>query len=158
GLAAKPHGENDFVLYDTLGIGQAVVLSQLAVEVAQQFDGDTTFAEIADVVKEALPGAQVSTDVIAGLAAALDEALFLESPRFDAHLDIPIRQPVCASVNSGGAPALKKQLTSLFTSPGGPGLPENRRANTGKLRAVLVPHMDYGRGGVTYGHGFKELI
>jgi AmmeMemoRadiSam system protein B len=26
------------------------------------------------------------------------------------------------------------------------------------LRAVLVPHMDYGRGNVTYGHGFKELI
>ena len=27
-----------------------------------------------------------------------------------------------------------------------------------RLRAVLVPHMDYARGGVTYGWGFKELV
>src|SRR5207248_10441196 len=45
--------------------------------------------------------------------------------------------------------------------PGGPGLPEDGRGqpgrSPGKLRAVLVPHMDYGRGNVTYGWGFREL-
>jgi AmmeMemoRadiSam system protein B len=30
-------------------------------------------------------------------------------------------------------------------------------APKGRLRAALVPHMDYARGGVTYGWGFKEI-
>jgi AmmeMemoRadiSam system protein B len=37
-----------------------------------------------------------------------------------------------------------------------PGTPS--RSPEGRLRAVLLPHMDYGRGNVTYGFGFKELF
>ena len=37
----------------------------------------------------------------------------------------------------------------MFTDPKGPGLPRLRQPD-GSLRAALVPHIDYGRGGVTY--------
>ena len=53
--------------------------------------------------------------------------------------------------------ALRRQLMRLFTDPRGPGLPEPRRTN-GNLRAALIPHIDYPRGGVTYAWGFKEVV
>jgi AmmeMemoRadiSam system protein B len=158
GLAAEPHGPNDFALHDTLGVGRPVVLSPLAVEVARRFDGESTPAEIAARVKADYPGAQVSADVVAGLAVALDGALLLDSPRLRAHVNGPVRKPACVGNYAADPAALGRQLDSLFTAPGGPGMPGRRAASPGRLRAVLVPHMDYGRGNVTYGHGFKELV
>jgi AmmeMemoRadiSam system protein B len=156
GLAADTHGEGDFLLYDPHGFGKPVVLSPLAIEVAERFDGESTCEEIAESIRATLPGVKVSADVVAGLAAGLDEAFLLVSPRLRALLDTPVREPCCVR---GDARTLREQLAQLFTAPDGPGMPDHRRAkdNSG-LRAVLVPHMDYGRGNVTYGHGFKELI
>ena len=39
-----------------------------------------------------------------------------------------------------------------------PGPASQRPATGGRLRAVLLPHMDYARGNVTYGYGFKALF
>jgi AmmeMemoRadiSam system protein B len=158
GLAAEPHGRGDFALYDPCGIGGAVVLSPMAIEVAERFDGRSTCAQIAAALAAEFPGATVSADVVAGLAAGLDDAYLLVSPRLRALLDTPVRKPCCFD-DSTSATALRAQLTRLFTAPNGPRLPEHRRGKESRgLRAVLVPHMDYGRGNVTYGHGFKELV
>src|SRR5262249_55519986 len=35
--------------------------------------------------------------------------------------------------------------------------PSNGRAGGARLRALLAPHIDYARGGVSYAWGFKEL-
>jgi AmmeMemoRadiSam system protein B len=48
-------------------------------------------------------------------------------------------------------------LRSLFTGPDGPGLP-NEGTPDGRLRAALLPHMDFPRGGATYAWGFKEVF
>jgi AmmeMemoRadiSam system protein B len=158
GLAAEPHGPQDFVLHDTLGVGRPVVLSPLAIEVAQRFDGESTPAEIAERVRADYPGAQVSADVVAALAAALDGALLLDSPRLRSHVNGPVRKPACVGSYAADPDELRRQLAGLFTAPGGPGLPGRCGAAGGRLRAVLVPHMDYGRGNITYGHGFKALV
>src|SRR5829696_8660657 len=71
GLAAEPHGKADFALHDPLGIGRTVVLSPMAIEVAERFDGQSTCAEIAAALMVVFPGATVSADVVAGLAAGL---------------------------------------------------------------------------------------
>src|SRR2546423_1682499 len=52
---------------------------------------------------------------------------------------------------------LRHQLRRLFTGPGGPGLPGDVRPD-GRLRAALLPHIDYARGGSTYAWGFKEVV
>jgi hypothetical protein len=44
----------------------------------------------------------------------------------------------------------------MFTGPNGPGLPA--RSVDNRLRAALIPHIDYARGGATYGWGFKEVM
>src|SRR5262249_8163155 len=51
---------------------------------------------------------------------------------------------------------LRRQLERLFKGSGGPGLPEPREPR-GKLRAALVPHIDYARGGHTHPWGLKEI-
>jgi AmmeMemoRadiSam system protein B len=48
-------------------------------------------------------------------------------------------------------------MRALFTGPNGPGLPEKPKAD-GSLRAALIPHVDYARGGTTYAWGFKEIF
>jgi AmmeMemoRadiSam system protein B len=162
GLAAEPHLSDNYVLYDPLGIGKAVVLSALAVEVAERFEGELTAAEIAVAVKADFPRIAVSAEVVAGLAAALDGALLLDSPQFRERLGGPVRKPACIGTYSADPTQLRAQLAALFTAPGGAGLPQTDRDQPGRstnpLRAVLVPHMDYARGNVTYGHGFRELI
>ena len=156
GLAAEPHQSDNLVVYDPNGIGKPVVLSPLALEVAERFEGTRTPAEIAAVLIAEFPGLKVSADVIAGLAEALDGALLLDSPRFRTQFNGPVRKPMCIGTYAADPADLRDQLSALFTAPGGPGLPGSTRSTS--LRAVLVPHMDFGRGSITYGHGFHELV
>ncbi len=159
GLAAEPHQSDNVVVYDPNGIGKPVVLSPLALEVAERFEGTRTPAEIAEALKAEFPGLNVSADVVAGLAEALDGALLLDSPRLREQFNGPVRKPVCVGTYSADPDELRGQLAALFTAPGGAGLPEDGRDNPGRsLKAVLVPHMDYGRGNITYGYGFRELV
>ena len=85
--------------------------------------------------------------------------LLLDSPRFHQHVFASVRKPSCIGCYDADPVVLRDQLRNLFTADGGPGLPvANAPAAHGKLRAALLPHMDYARGNVTYGWGFKELI
>src|SRR5262249_28174776 len=118
GLAAATHGLNDLVVHDPLGIGKPVVLSPLALEVAERFDGARTTQEIAESVKADFPGVAVSADVVAGLASALDGANLLDSPRFRELLGGPVRKPACIGTYSADPTELREQLTALFTAPG----------------------------------------
>jgi AmmeMemoRadiSam system protein B len=88
----------------------------------------------------------------------LDDALLLDSPRYLSLFESPARKPSCIGCYSDVPKELAEQLDHLFTAPEGPGLPGKRQSTRKQLRAVLLPHMDYGRGNITYGFGFKELI
>ena len=159
-LRAAPNGEPDrFALQDSRRITTDVVtMSRLALALAQLFDGTRT---LGDVRRDAgRSGIDVPLDVLGQLATALDGALLLDSPAFQAYVTGPVRRPSCIGCYPDDPAAIRAQLAGLFTGPGGPGLPTapGSRASDGRrLRAVLVPHMDYDRGGVTYGWGFKEL-
>src|SRR5262245_59154533 len=149
GLVARLHESENFVVFDPSGIGKPVVLSVLAMEVAQRFDGVKSTAEIAAMVRAEFPQANVSTTVITGLADALDGACLLDSPRFRELVGGPVRKPACIGTYSANPDELRDQLARLFTAPGGPGLPQHERTERGRpLRAVLVPHMDYARGNI----------
>jgi AmmeMemoRadiSam system protein B len=148
------------VFFDQFRIGRPVRLTGLGVELARQFDGKQSLRDIQSALMRRLGGLLVPLDVITGLVRGLDDALLLDSPRFAEHARGPVRKPVCVGVYDPDPKKLRDQLRKLFTAPGGPGLPGERPGlprSSEKLRAVLVPHMDYGRGNVTYGWGFKEL-
>jgi AmmeMemoRadiSam system protein B len=124
----------------------------------QLLDGQRSLAEIQASVAQ-VSGIVFGLERFQELVATLDEALFLDSPRFRARLDEPIRRPSCIGCYEGEPAALRRQLRKLFTHPRGSGLPEAPKPNANApLRAALVPHMDYGRGGLTYTWGFREVF
>jgi len=158
GLSGERDGD-EIVVFDPMRVGGPLHLSRLAFEVANRLDGIRTLDGIREEVAALAGGAAIPLDEIRNLVAGLDEALLLDSPRFRAHVAGPVRKPSCIGCYDADPKRLRAQLRELFTAPGGPGLPAaDAPAPHGKLRAALLPHMDYGRGNVTYGWGFKELI
>lgn len=160
GLADLPNGTPDTrVLFDPNRITRAaVVLTRRHLDWMALFTGERTLRE-AQLAATARGGRPVSLDELADLAATLDETMLLDGPTFRAYLTGPVRRPACVGCYPEDPAAVRATLTKLFTDPGGPGLPDPAAGPSphGRLRAVLLPHMDYVRGGVTYGWGFKEL-
>ena len=158
-LAASPEDQTGrrYVVHDLLRLnGAALRLTALEVQWLRLFDGRRTLRDIQAEVMRQLDGQLVPLEVFTRLESALDDALFLEGPRFRARVDDPIRRPSCVGAYEGDPAALRRQVERLFTGPGGPGLPGSARPGD-DLRALLAPHIDYARGGRTYAWGYKEL-
>jgi AmmeMemoRadiSam system protein B len=158
-LAASPEdGERRrYIVHDLLRLNGAFLrLSALEVQWLQLFDGEHTLREIQTKAIRQVGGQLVPLEVFTELTSALDEALFLEGPRYRARVNDPVRQPSCIGAYEGDPAALRQQIERLFTGPGGPGLPGKTQSD-GRLRALLAPHIDYARGGRTYAWGYKEL-
>lgn len=137
-----------------------ITLARHALSIVKLFDGTLTIREIQLASLAATGGIFLSLDQIAELVQALDEALFLDSPSFRNHLQGPTRAPSCIGCYPEDPVRIRAMFRGLFEGKGGPGMPADRAPPSphGKLRAALLPHMDYARGGVTYGWGFRELI
>ena len=79
-LAAE-HDGPESVLFDTRRVGGSVRLNGFALHlVADHFDGTRTLAEILARVRAEYPVATLTLKALLGLAAALDDALLLDSP------------------------------------------------------------------------------
>lgn len=147
-----------FVLWDQLRISSRPQrLSAIELEILKRVNGQHSLRDLHSAAVQLAGGLIIHFDEIAGFLARLDSELYLDSPRFDAYVSGPIREPVCIGCYEGDPAKLRKQLAGYFTMPGGPGLPGDPKPD-GRLRAALLPHIDYPRGNVTYAWGFKELF
>jgi AmmeMemoRadiSam system protein B len=120
-------------------------------------DGKHTLCDIQSAAVRQAGGQLVPVQVFSDLVERLDEALFLEGPRFRERLAGPVREPSCIGCYEGEPDALRRQLRGLFTAARGPGLP-HRSAPSRRLRAAVIPHIDFRRGGATFAWGFKEVF
>jgi AmmeMemoRadiSam system protein B len=68
-----------------------------------------------------------------------------------------IREPACIGCYPGNPDELRRYLDALFRHPRGSG-PPGDGAPDGSLVAALVPHIDYGRGGLAYTWAFREVL
>src|SRR2546423_1533430 len=89
----------------------------------QLFDGQRTLRDIQIEAMRRDSGELVPIDRFLALVAKLDEALFLESPRYREFLAAPIREPSCIGCYPEEPEAIRDQLERLFTDARGPGLP-----------------------------------
>src|SRR5262249_46348573 len=125
---------------------------------AQFFDGRHRLRDIQAELTLAAGGLIADHEPLAELAAKLDAALYLDSPRFRAHVAEraarPEREPACLGCYPAQPAKLRRTLDGSLDA--GPGRPGQRRKGP-PLRALMVPHIDYARGSTTYAHGFKEL-
>jgi len=163
-------------------------LNALEFTSVQMFNGQNTLRDIQAETMRQLGGVLLPMEFFVALVEKLDAALFLHGERFQARVSHPVREPVCIGTYPQEPEAIRRQLEDLFTGPQGPGLPELRDGwhalNEGKgvgkhpsatpfedsgratlppqprspLRAALIPHIDYHRGGHSYAWGFKEVF
>jgi AmmeMemoRadiSam system protein B len=146
-----------FVIFDQLRLSDLVMrISALELEWLELFNGRRSLRDIQlEVIRTT--GEIVPLEFFSRLAEQLDEACFLDGERFRELAHTPIRQPSCIGAYPEDPEALRGRVRELFTHPEGAGLPGAPRPDP-RLRAVLAPHIDYGRGGLTYTHAFKELF
>jgi AmmeMemoRadiSam system protein B len=123
----------------------------------QMFDGKRSLRDIQAEAMRQLGGEYLPLEWFTALVEKMDQALFLDGPRFRELLDGPIRQPSCVGCYESDPDALRRQLASYFAHSRGPGLPANKTPD-GKLCAALIPHIDYSRGGPTFAWGFHEVV
>lgn len=121
------------------------------------FDGCRSLRDIQCEAMRLAGGRLLPLEHFAALAERLRDALFLEGPLYRAVVDHPVRPPRCIGCYEGHPTALRKQLRRQFTGSKGPGLPKPNKPD-GQLRAALIPHIDYPRGGQTYAWAFKEVV
>ena len=152
-----PRAPRSYYLTDQLGLAPDLCLSADERDWLDFFDGTRSLAEVQARGLRDADGRIVSLERLAHFAARLDENLFLDGPRFRDIVDARVRRPRHIGCYEGDPERLRRQLTAFFTDPRGPGLPGQRPARA-DLRAALIPHIDYPRGGVTYAWGFKEVV
>jgi hypothetical protein len=128
-------------------------LSIFEATVLQCLDGQRSLADVRSFLHSELPDHKdrFNESLFEHLQSKLHDSLFLEGATFQKYLNGPVRRSSVFPNTS--AEQLRAEIAKLFAESGLPGPPRP----DGSLRAVLVPHMDYGRGGRVYGHGFKAL-
>jgi AmmeMemoRadiSam system protein B len=123
----------------------------------QLFDGTRTLRDIQMEAMRQAGGRLLPIELFASLVEKLDEALFLESPRFKERLHGPVREPSCIGCYPSDADEVRRYMKTLFQGRRSPGLPGREKAD-GHLLGALIPHIDYQRGGATFAWAFKEVF
>jgi len=105
------------------------------------------------------------TDKLQEIIGQLDVALFLEGERFQAALGqkekefkkASFRESVFAGKSYEADPGrLRAQVEGYFKGANGPGSLGEKKGRNG-LRGVIVPHIDFQRGGFCYAFGHREI-
>jgi AmmeMemoRadiSam system protein B len=140
--------------------------------VVRHFDGSNSLLSIqARILKET--SRLIALDNLQSMVAQLDRSLALDSPAFARFLAEYKSQRTRPPAHAGGSylsseRALRLQLGRYFAHPDGSGEPTapthngngngNGNAEVARLRGILTPHIDFGRGGPVYTWAYRELV
>lgn len=136
-----------------------LTLSAATAQLVSQMDGRRSRVDIqADFMRRV--GRMLFSDELASLIDQLDEARFLVSPAFEAHVeDLTERyrasefRPIRGE-DSLGAPAgrLAGYLDDLLAVD-----PGTTSSGDGRVVGLVAPHLDYARGGPCYAAAYRDL-
>lgn len=147
-----------FLVTDTLRLSKAVLrLSAFDLECLKLCDGRNTIADIQRQMGALLGPTPIPPGRIGMVLEAMEQSLFLDNDAWRAAAASTVRPPSCIGCYEGDPKALGDQMRDQFHRPGGPG-PMADPASDHRLDALLVPHIDYNRGGFNFAHGFKALF
>ncbi|MCC6488377.1 MAG: AmmeMemoRadiSam system protein B [Candidatus Hydrogenedentes bacterium] len=161
-------GQTLICIRDPEGIVEApLLLSPIAFFVASQLDGESSAEDIQRAFSQLTSGRAVRTEDIEQVVAFLDEHGYLLSPSFierrnaihKEFRETPIRPAYLAGKSyPSNAAELRQYLDSQFTREGGPGvLPGTPACGGAPVSCLIVPHIDFERGGHAYAHGFSRM-
>jgi hypothetical protein len=148
------------VLRDTEGVTPKVAsIPGPLLPVLARFNGALTVEQIA-AEAEAELGVAIPVPVVRKLVRDLDEALFLESPRYQAERKRVeaefVRSPVRAATHAGGAYHADPAKLSAYIRQDCFGSAGPKEKN-GQVRGLVAPHIDPWRGKRGYGHAYGLL-
>lgn len=128
------------------------------------FDGQHSILDIQEAFTRRF-GGLLFREQLLEVIQSLDEFLLLDSPRFAAHrgaVEEGFRRARSRAAMLAGksypsdAETLRKQLDGFFTAAEGPGdTPPSPSASA--VVGLVVPHIDFARGGPCYAWGYREL-
>jgi AmmeMemoRadiSam system protein B len=158
-------GQTLFCLQDPQNISaKALFLPPPLYFIISLFDGQHSILDIqAEYMRKF--GGFLFTDKIQEIISQLDENLFLEGGRFEEALreeeenfkKASVREARFAGKNYEMDPErLKVQLEGYFRSADGPGSLVDKGGANG-LKGVVVPHIDFQRGGFCYAFAHREI-
>jgi AmmeMemoRadiSam system protein B len=129
------------------------------VAIVARFTGAYTVQEIAAAVEEET-GQAVPVEVVQKLADELDDALFLESPRYKAERRRVEQEFLSADLrkatHAGGAYHADPSKLAGYLERDCIGQAGSKQAN-GQVRGLIAPHIDPWRGKLCYGHAYGSL-
>lgn len=152
-LQTGTDGDVQFVVFDRQRISDAVVtVPPLGCLVMAQLDGQNTIADIERMLLERLR-VRVPQGAIAELVRALDDALLLQTERFESAYAEALETYRAAGVRDNRAQypdagALAGELRELL----GAGI-----AAGGPVTGLVAPHLDYERGRPAYADAYATL-
>jgi MEMO1 family protein len=163
-IAIKHEGKDLYLLRDPLGIArEQMVLPPASLALLQFFDGRHSVLDIQAKIKEAT-GQEVPVDQIQEFVEKMDDALMLDSPRFQTHRQqmivdyraLPERPAQFAGeAYATDASALYAEIDACYRTQGAPGLPEVPARQM--PAAVVAPHIDPTRGAPVYAQAYAPL-
>ena len=155
------------LLSDPLRLSEEVLLVPMPlVPVLERLDGRHDFEAIRAQCAS-IHGLSLSEARYREIVSRLEEAHLLEGEAFaswrasleDAFLRAPARPAFLAGRSYEADPArLRARMDGFFTAPDGPGeKPSESAAPGGPLRGVIVPHIDFHRGGPVFAWAYKAV-
>lgn len=161
---AERDGETFYILYDRAGVTSSrLLLSPLGLLIAGRLDGSSPVLEITDVLSREL-GEPLACGEVERVIKALEEAYFLEGPRFQDYQAQAARDfraaPFREASSAGSAypedPAEAARELDRMLAEAPP--PEEADASPQtRPRGLIVPHIDFMRGGAGYGQAYGLL-
>ncbi len=153
-------------LRDPMGIApQPIMLGMGAYFLITLFDGTRGVPEISQAFLKRF-GDNLPEERLRELIEALDQALFLDSPRFREQVAkiaaefkaSPLRAASHAGLCYDNDPrSLRAEIGAWFDPPEGPGR-SNARKDGAVPAGIIAPHIDPRRGGIAYAHAYAELM
>lgn len=160
-------GKNFIAIRDVEGfVEEHVLLSPQAFFIAMHLDGKRDIREIQVSVARQTGGVIVFSEEIMKIVNFLDQKGFLLTEKFH-HLKKMVIESFNASENRPAyiagksypdkAEELKKYIAEMFKREGSPGRLPSKTRNRSAVRCLVVPHIDFHRGGHSYAHGYLNL-
>lgn len=153
-------------LHDRMGIASDATVSRALAPLLSLFNGLRDVTQIIETY--ALRSGETLPDwFVENLVNQLDEACFLESPRYEAqrqHLErefeaVPSRPAAHAGRSYPADPAALRRLLGDFFRHAKPlaASAEAKRDATSRTRGIVVPHIDFTRGGPVEALAYSQL-
>lgn len=141
--------------------GNVIAVSPSAVIALSLFDGEKSVEDICGILSQRF-GGDVRKEDIENIVSKLDEALFLDSPRYREYINGIEREFRESEVREAGFaglsyPSSADELGEWFGRFLEEAGDENGNGETGKLKGIVSPHIDYSRGGVSYAKAYATL-